>query len=121
MAENTAANDLEAELERLLGQERFAVPEAFAAAARVTGSELHDAPGADAPAWWLKVTKETLDWAEEPTRALDDSNKPFYEWFADGKLNVTHNCLDRHVIAGHGERALDVLEKFALGPLARQR
>ena len=104
MAENTAANDLEAELERLLGQERFAVPEAFAAAARVTGSELHDAPGADAPAWWLEVTKETLDWAEEPTRALDDSNKPFYEWFADGKLNVTHNCLDRHVIAGHGER-----------------
>ncbi len=98
------ATDLENELGRLLDQERFAPPEAFASAARVTGRELHDAPGEDAPAWWLEQTKATLDWASEPTVALDDSKKPFYEWFADGTLNVSHNCLDRHVLAGHGER-----------------
>ena len=40
----------------------------------------------------------------EPTQALDDSNPPFFKWFADGKLNASHNCLDRHVEAGHGDR-----------------
>ena len=35
---------------------------------------------------------------------LDDSNPPFYKWFADGKLNASHNCLDRHVEAGNGDR-----------------
>ena len=104
MAENTAAHDLEVELGRLLDQERFPPPEAFAAAARVSGSELHDAPGEDVPAWWLAQSKEILDWAKEPTRAVDESSKPFYQWFADGELNVSHNCLDRHVIAGNGER-----------------
>ncbi len=35
---------------------------------------------------------------------LDDSNPPFYKWFADGKLNASYNCLDRHVEAGRGDR-----------------
>ncbi len=104
MAENTAAHDLEVELGHLLDQERFAPPEAFVAAARATGGELHDAPGEDVPAWWLAQSQEILDWASEPTQAVDDSKKPFYEWFADGELNVSHNCLDRHVLAGNGDR-----------------
>ena len=39
-----------------------------------------------------------------PSRSLDDSNPPFFKWFADGKLNASHNCLDRHVDAGLGDR-----------------
>jgi len=35
---------------------------------------------------------------------LDDSNPPFFKWFADGELNVSYNCVDRHVEAGHGDR-----------------
>ncbi len=35
---------------------------------------------------------------------LDDSNPPFYKWFTGGTLNVSYNCLDRHVMAGRGER-----------------
>ena len=35
---------------------------------------------------------------------LDESNPPFYKWFADGKLNASYNCLDRHVEAGNGDR-----------------
>ena len=35
---------------------------------------------------------------------LDDSNPPFFKWFADGKLNASYNCLDRHVEAGLGDR-----------------
>src|SRR6185369_14519137 len=36
--------------------------------------------------------------------SLDASNPPFYKWFADGRLNASANCLDRHVAAGNGER-----------------
>ncbi len=104
MSDLSDSPDLEAELGHLLEQERFPPPEAFAAAARVTDSALHDAPGEDAPAWWLAQAREVLDWAQEPTVALDDSRAPFYEWFADGTLNVSHNCLDRHVEAGRGDR-----------------
>ena len=35
---------------------------------------------------------------------LDDSNPPFYKWFTDGELNVSYNCVDRHVEAGNGDR-----------------
>ena len=35
---------------------------------------------------------------------LDDSNPPLYKWFQGGTLNVSYNCLDRHVLAGHGDR-----------------
>ncbi len=35
---------------------------------------------------------------------LDDSNPPFYKWFVGGKLNISYNCLDRHVEAGNGSR-----------------
>ena len=36
---------------------------------------------------------------------LDDTNPPFYTWFADGTINVSYNCLDRHVLAGRGDRS----------------
>ncbi|MBV9465006.1 MAG: acetate--CoA ligase, partial [Solirubrobacterales bacterium] len=45
-----------------------------------------------------------LHWFKEPSEVLDDSNPPFYKWFADGKLNASYNCLDRHVEAGNGDR-----------------
>ena len=46
----------------------------------------------------------TLAWDKPFTTTLDDSNPPFYKWFTDGTLNVSYNCLDRHVEAGHGDR-----------------
>src|ERR1700694_2046538 len=41
---------------------------------------------------------------QPPAPVLDDSNPPFYKWFVDGTLNVSYNCLDRHVEAGRGKR-----------------
>ena len=38
-----------------------------------------------------------LDWYRKWDKVLDDSNKPFYRWFTGGKLNLSHNCLDRHI------------------------
>ena len=42
---------------------------------------------------------KAIDWETPPTRALD-ARPPFYRWFPDGRLNVCHNALDRHVEAG---------------------
>jgi acetyl-CoA synthetase len=100
----TEEGTLERELEDLLEQERFEPPEDFVNEALVTDLSMHEEAAKDPPAWWLKQTKELLDWFEEPTEALDDSNPPFYKWFKDGKINVSYNCLDRHVDAGNGDR-----------------
>ena len=65
---------------------------------------IYEEAAADPEAWWLRQATELLDWAEPPSEGLDESNPPFYKWFADGKLNASANCLDRHVEAGLGER-----------------
>ncbi|HJX32690.1 MAG TPA: acetate--CoA ligase, partial [Solirubrobacterales bacterium] len=59
---------------------------------------------ADPEGWWMRQATELLDWAQEPTQGLDESNPPFYRWFEDGRLNASANCLDRHVEAGRGDR-----------------
>ena len=46
--------------------------------------------------FWLEKAK-AIDWFTPPTKALDDSNPPFYKWFPDGTLNISYNALDRHV------------------------
>src|SRR5699024_1183409 len=46
-----------------------------------------------------------LDRVAPPTTAVDESRPPFYRWFPDGELNTSYNCVDRHVEAGHGDRA----------------
>jgi acetyl-CoA synthetase len=100
----TEEGTLERQLEDLLEQERFEPPEDFVKDALVTDMSMHEEAAKDPAAWWLKQTTELLDWFEEPTEALDDSDPPFFKWFSDGKLNVSHNCLDRHVEAGNGDR-----------------
>jgi acetyl-CoA synthetase len=95
---------LERELSELLAVERFEPPAEFAASALLSDPAVYEEAAADPPAWWLRQATELLDWAQEPSEALDESDPPFYKWFADGRLNVSANCLDRHVSAGLGER-----------------
>ena len=47
--------------------------------------------------FWKKQALERISWFKEPTEVLDDSNPPFYKWFKDGELNLSYNCLDRHL------------------------
>jgi acetyl-CoA synthetase len=96
--------DLEQRLEEMLGVESFDPPEEFRANALWSDAAVYEEAAADPEGWWLRQAKEVLDWDVEPNEALDDSNPPFYKWFADGRLNASHNCLDRHVAAGNGER-----------------
>src|SRR3954468_6077627 len=95
---------LESELNELLEVEKFEPPEGFRAGAILSDPAIYEQAGADPEAWWTAQAKELLDWVEEPTQGLDESNPPFYKWFADGKLNASANCLDRHVEAGRGDR-----------------
>ncbi|MGE0066533.1 MAG: acetate--CoA ligase [Solirubrobacterales bacterium] len=90
--------------EQLLEVERFEPPAAFRQRALWSDPAIYAEAAADLEAWWSAQARELLDWETAPTQGLDDSNPPFYTWFADGKLNASHNCLDRHVAAGNGER-----------------
>jgi acetyl-CoA synthetase len=96
--------ELEQELDELLAVERFEPPRAFREEALLGDAAVYAEAAADPEAWWLGQARELLDWVEEPTEALDESDPPFYRWFGDGKLNVSANCLDRHVEAGRGGR-----------------
>jgi acetyl-CoA synthetase len=95
---------LERELSELLEVERFEPPAGFREGALLSDPAVYEEAAANPSAWWLRQATELLDWIEEPSESLDDSNPPFYRWFADGRLNVSANCLDRHVAAGRGER-----------------
>ena len=59
---------------------------------------------ADPEGFWLEAAKG-IDWVEPPTKALNDSNAPLYEWFTDTKVNTCWNAVDRHVESGNGSRA----------------
>ncbi|HWJ41858.1 MAG TPA: acetate--CoA ligase [Solirubrobacterales bacterium] len=95
---------LEQKLEELLEVERFEPPAEFRANANWSDPKVYAEAAADPEAWWLAQAKEVLDWDVEPRQGLDDSNPPFYRWFADGRLNASAQCLDRHVEAGNGGR-----------------
>jgi len=58
---------------------------------------LYKAAADDYEGFWAQQAREMLDWHTPFTETLDDSNAPHFKWFADGKLNVTHNCIDRHL------------------------
>ncbi len=47
--------------------------------------------------FWDRFAKEKIEWIEPYTQVLDDTNAPFYRWFVGGKLNVTTQCIDRHL------------------------
>ncbi|MCF3176387.1 acetate--CoA ligase [Streptomyces sioyaensis] len=90
-------------LANLLKEERrFAPPADLAAHANVTAAAYEQA-AADRLGFWAEQAKR-LSWETAPTQTLDWSNAPFAKWFADGKLNVAYNCVDRHVENGLGDR-----------------
>ena len=89
-------------IESVLVENRVFPPsEATVKAARIGGmaayQALCDEAEKDFHGFWSKRAKENLVWAKPFTQVLDESNKPFYKWFADGELNASANCLDRHI------------------------
>ncbi|WP_338773753.1 acetate--CoA ligase [Nocardia vulneris] len=74
----------------------------FAALANADAS-LYSWAAEDRQAFWAEQARK-LDWAQPWSQVLDWSDAPVAKWFVGGKLNVAHNCVDRHVLAGYGDQ-----------------
>src|SRR5271168_181929 len=98
-----AGDALDRELADLLDVERFEPPAEFREHALLQDPAVYEEAALDPTAWWARLAGE-LDWFQRWTRVLDDDDPPFYRWFTGGTLNASYNCLDRHVIAGRGDR-----------------
>jgi acetyl-CoA synthetase len=73
----------------------------FVKRATVSGLSAYETLCAEAEAdyegFWSQLAQEHLLWNKPFTKVLDDTNAPFFKWFHDGELNVSYNCLDRHL------------------------
>ena len=82
--------------------------------ATISGMAAYEALCAEADrdysGFWARLAREHLSWKQPFTQVLDESNAPFYKWFADGKLNVSWNCLDKNVDAGLGGKVAIIFE-----------
>ena len=91
-------------LDALLQEDRtFPPPPSFVAAALVSDSALQDEADADWESFWARQARDLVTWSKPFTTVLE-WDLPFAKWFEDGELNVSVNCLDRHVAAGLGDR-----------------
>lgn len=90
---------------KVLAERPIPPPAEFSRQARVKSLDeyrrLYQRAVDDPESYWAEQAR-LLDWAVFPTRVLE-WNPPFARWFSDGKLNVAHNCLDRH-LADKGEK-----------------
>jgi len=84
-------------LEDLLNENRMFPPSAGFTASANAQPGVHEEAAADYEGFWMRQALERVSWFRPPTVGLDDSNPPFYKWFADGTLNLSYNCLDRHL------------------------
>jgi acetyl-CoA synthetase len=102
-SEVSDGDQLDRELAELLDVERFEPPAEFREQALLKDPAVYEEASRDPLGWWTRQAEE-LHWFRPWDTVLDDSNPPFYKWFVGGKLNVSYNCLDRHVEQGRGER-----------------
>jgi acetyl-CoA synthetase len=86
-----------------LEERTFPPPPALAAAANVADPAVYAEAAADPEAFWARQARELLTWRRDFDTTLE-WEPPFARWFVGGQLNVSENCLDRHVAAGRGER-----------------
>ena len=89
-------------IESVLVENRVFPPDARASAgARISGMAAYEAlcqeAEQDFEGFWSRLARENLSWTKPFSRTLDESNAPFYQWFGDGELNASANCLDRHI------------------------
>ena len=94
----------EATIEALLAEGRtFPPPPEFKKTARIVDAEIYDEAERDFEGFWARQAADLLDWNEDWHTILE-WDLPFAKWFVGGTLNVSFNCLDRHVAAGHGDQ-----------------
>ena len=104
MVQNTGGIDA------LLQEERsFPPPADFTARANLSDPDIYAKAAADPEGFWAGLAEE-LDWFQKWDTVLDWGDAPFAKWFLGGKLNVSYNCIDRHVKNGRRNKAAIVWE-----------
>jgi acetyl-CoA synthetase len=98
------AEPAQAAIEALLDEQRtFPPPPEFRAGALIRDDSVYREAEEDFQAFWARLAGEFIGWFKEPTKTLEWT-PPHCTWFEDGELNVSWNCLDKHVEAGRGDR-----------------
>ena len=97
VAESDAIDDL------LIEQRKFPPSESFKKRTLVAGTHLYDEANEDYESFWARQASELVTWFD-PWHTVCEWELPFSKWFVGGTLNVSYNCLDRHVIAGKGDK-----------------
>src|SRR5687768_10301325 len=82
---------------------KFPPPPEFTQRAVIRDESVYEEAARDLEGFWAKLAGEKLEWIEKWTKVLD-WRAPWARWFDGGKLNVSANCVDRHVRAGNGDR-----------------
>ena len=100
-----------AAIESILTETRvFAPAAAFVDQANVAGMDAYRAlcrqADADYEGFWAALAKRHIEWKTPFSHVLDESRAPFYRWFSDGTLNVSYNCIDRHLATRADKPAL---------------
>jgi len=92
----------------------FNPPADFVANAAISGMDAYRALCTEAKedyeGFWARLAQQNLQWTKPFTKKLDQSNAPFYKWFEDGELNVSANCLDRHLHNGNADKVALIFE-----------
>ena len=90
-------------------------------------NKLKEAAKKDSIKFWGDFAKSEIDWFEPFQTVLDDKNAPFFKWFPEGKLNISYNCLDRHVKNGLSDKTALIWQgepgddkKFTYGELLKE-
>ena len=97
-------DDTTATIEDRYAEDRlFPPPDDFVAQANVSDPGIYDRAAADPVAFWAEQARALLSWDRDFDTALE-WNLPDARWFVGGQLNVSYNCVDRHVEAGLGDR-----------------
>ncbi|MCA1734548.1 MAG: acetate--CoA ligase [Actinobacteria bacterium] len=97
-------------LENLLTEDRVFVPSPDFARTANAQPGIYEQAEEDWAGYWMNQALKRVSWFEEPQSALDDANPPFYKWFTGGRLNLSYNCLDRHL-----EKAADKVAYHWIG------
>lgn len=92
----------------------FNPPANFVNNAAISGMDAYNALCAEAAedyeGFWARLAQQNVIWSKPFTKRLDESNAPFYKWFEDGELNVSYNCLDRHLTNGNADKVALIFE-----------
>ncbi|MFZ4527006.1 MAG: acetate--CoA ligase [Undibacterium curvum] len=108
MTNSAAENEIKAE------SRIFPPPAEFAAKAAISGMDAYHAlcreAEQDYEGFWARLARENLHWQRPFETTLDESNAPLYQWFPDGLMNVSYNCLDVNLDNGNAEKVALIFE-----------